>query len=211
MGVPRGSVGEESRRIIVKAKEEADDILAKARAILEEARSVQASFDLSYQDQRAEARRIGFDEGFRVGRARGEEQGRGGKKKATPPRGRSKAVEMLEEAAGRLREALERFEADRKRYLTDLRTMVRRMSVGVDGEPRQLPRGLTRFLKEEPPKAELRPEDEIWLEKTAKGDSDLEPSVAHSGVGNRRRRKARRPAASSTRGRGRRGGGSAPR
>ena len=202
------TVGEENRRMIVRAKHEADDILAKANSILEEAKSVQTSFDNDVLSDRAKARRIGYDEGFRAGRAHGSESGRmPGRSKS----GRSGAVQVLTEAAGRLREALERFESDRKRYLKGLKKILRGLAVGVDGEAKKLPKALVEFMGENPPQADLRPEDEIWLEKAGGDEEEREPSLAVSGESGRRAPGTKRSRATSGGGRGRRRRGEASR
>ncbi|MCZ6603048.1 MAG: hypothetical protein O6952_08580 [Planctomycetota bacterium] len=163
--------------IMARARREADNILAKARSILDEAKSVQTYIDTDIEDDRVRARRIGFDEGFRAGHAHGEEESRSGRH----PRGKSQAIPILKEAALRLRFALDRFEADREKYLEDLRQIVRQLSVGIDGKPRNLPKALAEFLEADPPKAGIRPEDEIWLVNAAEDSEKLEPSIAHAG------------------------------
>lgn len=198
---PAGSFGEESRRIIVQVKQGADDILATARAILDEAKSVQTSLDDDLGDDRAKARRIGFDEGFRAGRAQGEEMTREDDK---PPRKKPSAIRILREAAGRLRKALDGFEEDRRRYLDRLKDVVRHLSVSADGDPKELPEPLAKFLQEEPPQAAILPEDEIWLERAPDDGEELEPSLATSGVTRGGGRGRSRPGSSSTRGKGRR-------
>ena len=144
---PPDGYAEEVRSIIVRAKHQADEILDKARALLREARSVQGSRDLSFEEHRAEARKIGFDEGFRLGRERGllsaEQDTVLGSLSGDAP----EAVAALEKAALRLLDERNDFEADKRRFLGGLRRIVE----GSSSSEEDLSASLLQFLKEHPP------------------------------------------------------------
>ena len=195
-------ISEQSCRIMARAQREADSILEKARAILDEAKTVEGSFQHGIEDRHAEAREIGFDEGFRVGRAQGKESGRIEAAKVVLSSDSSEAVVILEEAARRLKSALVHFESDRRRYLEGLRKVVHRISEQEGVAEADLPDVLLEFLEEDPPRADLRPEDQVWLEEPPPRSLPLEPSLASASESSRADRNRRRSARPSRRGKG---------
>ena len=143
---PADVYGEEVRSVITRAKHEADEILAKARALLSEAKSFRGSLSLSYEEYRAEARRIGFSEGFRLGRQEGEDLAFTQATLQSIGKESPEAVAHLERAVGRLREDRSRFEAEKLEVIEALRRIVEGAASEED-----LAGALVRFLKEHPP------------------------------------------------------------
>ena len=198
-------VGEEKSRIINKAKQQADDILAKARAILIEARSVQTSFDDTLEVSRSEARRIGFDEGFRVGRAEGETSEKGKAAGSLQTDEGSGASRRLIEAAKRLDRVLARFEGERERYLGGIRDLIHQLKSNRDLSSDELPEALAELLRGDSPQAELSRQDEIWLEMLSADGAEAVTSASVSGAANPGRRGSA-PSGSDKRGKGHRRG-----
>ncbi len=198
-------VGEEKSRIINKAKQQADDILAKARAILIEARSVQTSFDDTLEISRSEARRIGFDEGFRVGRAEGETSDKERPAESVQTDKGSGASKRLIEAAKRLEGVLARFEGEREKYLGGVRDLIHQLKSNRDFSSDELPEALAELLREDSPRAELSRQDEIWLEMLSADGAEAVTSAAVSGAADAGRRGSA-PSRSDKRGKGHRRG-----
>lgn len=159
--VPTERLGEEGRRIMTRVKQEADGILEKARAILREAKSVQGSLNRSYEDRRAEARRIGFGEGFRVGKARGEARARTDVVLAGIGKDSPEAVAILEEVALRLKEERDHFETEKQQYVEALRRLLERAASSDEG----LADSLVEFLSEHPPSVTSKPVAEVGTKR----------------------------------------------
>ena len=143
---------EEVRSVLARAKHQADEILEKARALLRETRSVQGSRDLSYEEHRAEARQIGFDEGFRLGKAQGEESALKAAVLQSLSKDSPEAVAVLENAALQLREERSDLEAEKRRTIDGLRHIVEAASSSEE----DLSAALLQFLKEHPPSITLK-------------------------------------------------------
>ncbi len=152
--VPAG-YAEEMRSIISRAKHQADEILEKARALLREARSVQGSRDLDFEENRAEARKIGFDEGFRLGRERGQVSAEQDTVLGSLSQDAPEAVAALEKAALRLLDERSDFEADKRRFIGGIRGIVE----GAPSSDEDLSATLLQFLKEHPPSVALEVEE----------------------------------------------------
>ena len=152
IAIPDG-YAEEVRSVIARAKHQADEILEKARALLREARSVQGARDLGYEESRAEARKIGFDEGFRLGREQGEASAERDVALRSLSKDSPEAVAILEKAALQLYAERSEFEAEKRRLVDGLRRIVE----SVSSSEEELSATLLKFLKEHPPSVTLAP------------------------------------------------------